>query len=127
MRAIVMVLLAAAGLAGCSRNAGDQPKVLLDAILMDGTGRPPIASSIVVVQHGVVTALGERSQTPIPSDGVEFRLPGKFVFPSDPSAPLHVGGPANLLIVNVNPASDPDYAKKTTGRMTNGHWDQYPQ
>ncbi|MGC4051034.1 MAG: hypothetical protein QM757_16845 [Paludibaculum sp.] len=127
MRGIVIVLLAVAGLAGCHRNSGEQPKVLLDAILMDGTGRPPIAGSIVVVQHGVVTALGEKSAHPAPADGVEFRLPGQFIFPSDPSVPLRVGGPANLLIVKVNPASDPDYGKKTSGRMTNGHWDQYPQ
>ncbi|MGJ5820509.1 hypothetical protein [Paludibaculum fermentans] len=127
MRGLVMVLVAAACLGGCRRNAGDQPKVLLDAILMDGSGRPPVSGSVVVVHNGVVTALGEKSQTQIPSDGVLFHVQGKFIFPADPSAPLRVGGPANLLIVNVNPASDPEYAKKTSGRMTNGHWDQYPQ
>ncbi|QOY87015.1 hypothetical protein [Paludibaculum fermentans] len=127
MRGLVIVLLAAACLGGCRRNAGEQPKVILDAILMDGSGRPPVSSSVVVVQDGVVKAFGDRAQTPIPPDGVEFHVPGKFIFPSDPAAPLRVGGPANLLIVKVNPASDPDYAKKTSGRMTNGHWDQYPQ
>ena len=30
------------------------------------------------------------------------------------------------MIVNVNPAVDPDYAKKTHGRMQSGRWIQYP-
>ncbi|WP_321473189.1 hypothetical protein [uncultured Paludibaculum sp.] len=128
MRGLVIVtLVLAACLCGCGRNADDAPKVLLDAVLMDGSGRPPVAGAIVVVKNGRVLALGDKSTISVPPDGVLFHLQGKFIFPSDPSVPLQEGGPANLLIVNVNPASDPEYARKTSGRMTDGHWDQYPQ
>lgn len=127
MRLKVLALLAlATGLAGC-RNRGDQPKVLLDAVLMDGTGHPPVSDSIVIVKDGRVQLMGAREGVELPRNGVLFHLNGKFIFPSDPATPLAVGGPANLLIVNVNPASDPEYARKTSGRLTDGHWDQYPQ
>lgn len=124
--AVIAVFALSACLGACGRR-GDQPKVLLNAVLMDGTGRPPVSDSIVVVKDGKVLALGGKDQHPVPADGVLFHLQGKFIFPSDPAVPLKVGGPANLLIVRVNPASDPEYAKKTSGRMTDGHWDQYPQ
>ena len=93
---------------------------------MDGTGRPPTPNAVVVVRDATIAALGPAAEVPIPPAATVFQAPGKYVFPSDLSVPLTRGGPADLLIVNVNPALDPDYAAKTHGRMRGGRWTQYP-
>ena len=127
MNRCLLLALAPAVLCSCMNSPESEPKLLLGATLMDGSSRPPVADAVVVVKEGRITAMGAASDVQLPEQGTRFQFQGKFIFPLDPAAPLTVGGPADLVVTNVNPATDPDYALKTTGRMEAGRWIKYPQ
>jgi imidazolonepropionase-like amidohydrolase len=122
-RAVVGVLLLAA--AGCGGGAPAQ--AIVGATLMDGTPDPPVADAVVVVRHGRIAALGPRAATPVPEGAARIAGEGRFVFPLEPDKPLVRGGPADLLLLAVNPAADPDYESKVVGRMVNGLWVKFPR
>ena len=126
MRLSLALLLLLALLGGCSRSGPQPVKVIVGATLMDGTGRPPVADAVVVVVDSLIFDLGDAASVKIPAQATVFQARGKYVFPSDLNQPLARGGPADLLIVDVNPALDPGYEKKTHGRMRLGRWIQYP-
>jgi hypothetical protein len=111
-------------LAGCGERPGRY--AIVGATLMDGTARPPITPSVVLVDHGVVTAMGAAGEVEIPASARVIQGRGRFVFPLKLDQPLAVDGPADLILCNVSPARDPDYMKKTSGRMESGRWTQYP-
>ena len=114
-------------LAGCLTSADDPPQVITGALLIDGTVRPPVPDAVVIVSRGRIRAMGPRTEVPVPEQGRLIEARGRILFPADPAQPLRVGSDANLLLLSVNPAVDPDYLKYVTGRMQNGRWVQYPQ
>ncbi|MBI5280893.1 MAG: hypothetical protein HY858_04360 [Candidatus Solibacter usitatus] len=124
---LIAVLVAAAALAGCSRRSEYPVCAVRGVTLMDGTGRPPIAPATVVVREGKVAAMGESPSVTIPPEATVFDGTGKYIFPLDPGVPLRVGGAADLLLLKVNPAVEPGYAKMVAGKMQDGRWIQYPQ
>jgi hypothetical protein len=111
-------------LAGCGERPGRY--AIVGATLMDGTALPPVAPSVVLVDHGIITAMGARGTIEIPASARVIYATGRFVFPLKLDQPLAVEGPADLILCNVNPARDPDYLKKTSGQMEAGRWTQYP-
>jgi len=111
---------------GCSRNT-DRVTAITGATLMDGSSRPPVTPATIVIRGRVIEAMGPAAEVPVPAGAVRFDAREKYVFPADAAAPLAPGGEADLIITRVNPATDPDYAKKTTGRMQGGVWIQYPE
>lgn len=122
----VYLLLLALCLGGCSR--GDQNiQAILGATLIDGTPNPPVSPANVIVRRGRVAAAGPAADVPVPADANRIPASGLFVFPLDPREPIRVGADANLLILNVNPAVDPDYLKHVTGQMKIGLWMKYPR
>ena len=44
------------------------PRVIIGGTLIDGTGRPPIKDSVIVVKDEWIIAVGKRGQVKIPSD-----------------------------------------------------------
>lgn len=118
--AAVTVIL---GLAGCDFLYHERAVYAIEgATLMDGNALPPIAPAVVVVEDGKITAMGPAASVAIPSQAQHIDGRGKFVFPMSLSQPLKVGGPADLIVCNVNPARAPDYRKYIFGRMDNGRW-----
>lgn len=124
MRLIAVIVLLAAG---CGSRVESAPQAITGVLLIDGTIRPPTAGATILINRGKVEAMGPGSQVRVPPG--YHRIDGKHrvLFPSDPTQPLREGGEANLLLLNVNPALDPDYLKKVTGRMEGGRWLQFPQ
>jgi hypothetical protein len=119
----VIVLLAA----GCGSRVQSAPQAITGVLLIDGTVRPPVANATVLINRGKVEAMGPAAQLRIPAGYHRIDAKGRVVFPSDSAQPLRTGGEANLVLLNVNPALDPDYLKKVTGRMEGGRWLQFPQ
>ena len=117
------VVVAMAGLAGCDFLYHQRAVYAIEgATLMDGNVPPPIVPAAVVIEDGKITAMGPESEVDIPRNAWRIDGRGKFVFPMSVSQPLKAGGPADLILCNVNPARDPDYKRKIAGRMENGRW-----
>ncbi len=55
--------------------------VLIGATLIDGTGRPPITDSAVVIEGDRITAAGARSRVAIPQGATVVDATGKYVLP----------------------------------------------
>jgi len=71
-------------LAGLSRTiAGEQRGVLAitGATLIDGTNRPPVRDSVILVEDGRIRAVGSQADVKIPAGARRFDARGKFVLP----------------------------------------------
>ena len=49
--------------------------------LIDGTGRPPIDNSVIVIEAGRFKAIGRSGEIPIPADAQVIDISGKTVLP----------------------------------------------
>jgi len=49
--------------------------------LIDGTGRPPIEDSVIVIETGRFLAVGRRGEVPIPADAQVIEVRGKTILP----------------------------------------------
>jgi len=65
--------------------------VLKGALLIDGTGRPPIADSVVVIVGGKIRAAGSAGQVSIPKDADVHDLTGKTIMPALVNLHGHLG------------------------------------
>jgi imidazolonepropionase-like amidohydrolase len=94
-------------LAGC--KPPEQPVVtsIVGAVLLDGTGGPPISDSVVTIENGRIRAVGPRASLLVPPDAQKIDGAGKFVAP----APIDVlrlrAGDAHPGYTIVRPG-DPD-------------------
>ncbi len=68
-------------LGGC--KPPEQPVVtcIVGAVLMDGTGGPPISGSVVTIENGRVRAAGPRTGLLVPPEAVKIDGAGKFIVP----------------------------------------------
>jgi hypothetical protein len=124
---LILAALLICVLPGCRPASHSVPQAITGAMLIDGTARPPIANAVVLIERGRIRAMGPVGEVRIPKEYNRIDARDRFLFPALIAEPLRVGGDANLLVLTVNPALDPDYLKKVTGQMEDGRWVQYPQ
>jgi imidazolonepropionase-like amidohydrolase len=93
----------------------EQPAVtsIVGAVLIDGTGGPPISDSVVTMENGRIRAVGSRSSLLVPPEAQKIDGAGKFVAP----VPIDVlqrgaGGPAYTVIHPGDPDSVLDHARR---------------
>jgi|SRR5580658_7989 imidazolonepropionase-like amidohydrolase len=95
----------------------EQPAVtsIVGAVLIDGTGGPPISNSVVTIENGRIRAVGSRTNLPVPPEAQKIDGAGKFVTP----APIDVlgrsagGGPPGYTVVRPgDPNSALDQARR---------------
>jgi len=69
-------------LAGC--KPPEQPAVtsIVGAVLIDGTGGPPISDCVVTIESGRIRAVGSRASLLVPPEADKIDGAGKFVMPS---------------------------------------------
>lgn len=121
-------MLLAAMLCLCACERGDLAvQAIESATLIDGTPQPPISPANIVVRRGRIERAGPAGTTPIPTGAERIAGSGLFVFPLDPLVPIQPGADANLVLLDVNPALEPDYLKHVVGRMEIGRWTKYPR
>ena len=82
--ALVLVLSATAKL-----HAQDQPLVVDGATLIDGTGRPPVADAVVVMEAGRIKAAGPRGSVTVPPGAKVVNGRGKTLLPGLIDAHIH--------------------------------------
>ena len=76
-------------LAGCGGAAPDENAAheeagglaLVGAQLIDATGAPPVADSVVVVRDGRIVSAGPRDTTPVPAGAETLDVTGKTIMP----------------------------------------------
>jgi imidazolonepropionase-like amidohydrolase len=71
-------------------------KVLKNFTLIDGTGRPPAASSAMIVDNGRVTWIGPAAQLKPPAAAETVDLTGNFVMPGIINLHGHIGNTVDL-------------------------------
>jgi hypothetical protein len=59
----------------------EQLLVVQGGKLIDGTGRPPIEDSVIVIEAGRFLAVGRRDEVPIPADAQVIDVRGKTILP----------------------------------------------
>ena len=64
--------------------------------LIDGTGRPPVASAAMVIVDGRVTWVGPQVQLKVPAGAQVTHLAGKFVMPGIINLHGHLGNTLDL-------------------------------
>ena len=92
-------------LAGCGEGAapGDGPAeaaggiALVGAQLIDATGAPPVADSVVVVRDGRIADAGPRATTPVPAGAEVLDVAGRTIIPGLVNLHVHYrGGPQEI-------------------------------
>jgi imidazolonepropionase-like amidohydrolase len=72
------------------------PTAFIGATLIDGTGRPAIDSSVILVANGRVIAVGRNGSVDIPRAAERIALTGKFIVPGFINSHGHVNTPDDL-------------------------------
>jgi imidazolonepropionase-like amidohydrolase len=74
---------------GACASAGANPVLhepdgitaLVGAVVWDGTGAPPIADAVVVMEKGTIAGVGPREGTPIPEGATVVDVSGRYIVP----------------------------------------------
>jgi imidazolonepropionase-like amidohydrolase len=95
----------------------EQPVVIsiVGAVLMDGTGGPPISDSVVTIENGRIRAVGARASLPVPAEAEKIDGAGKFVTPAVVDVLRRrdgAGGPGYTLVRPGDPDSALDQARR---------------
>src|SRR5690349_5013903 len=69
--------------AGCSFAASAQPRLLVleGGTLIDGTGKPPVADAVIVVDGNRIRSVGAKEQLSYPATASIVHLQGRTVLP----------------------------------------------
>ena len=78
---LTSMIFAAAFISGCTVGAQTRPLVIQGATLIDGTGRPALTDSVVIVQDGRFQAVGKRGEVSIPQGSEVIDAKGKTILP----------------------------------------------
>src|SRR5947209_4688789 len=79
---ILTALTLALALCGCKPAEDTRMKAVIGAVLMDGSGGPPLTNSVVVTAGDHVRAAGAASTVPIPAEADKIDGSGKFLIPA---------------------------------------------
>jgi hypothetical protein len=117
----ITILAALLEMCSCSGLAPKEvippPKVILGATLIDGTGRPPIVNSIVIVLVATASA-----GVTIPEKAEITNAVGLYVTPVNTGSRLEYGAPADLLLLQANPLDNPLILSNPMRVMKTGEW-----
>ncbi len=69
-------------LSGCGSSGRPPIQVLIGAELIDGTGRPPVRPSVVVIAGSRIRAVGDQQRTPVPAGSEKMDTRGMFIVPA---------------------------------------------
>lgn len=117
----VLALLASCG------NSTETPakppaKVIVGGTLIDGTGRPPIADSLIVIEKGKVVMAGSAKELKAPEGALRTNATGLYITPTYTGARLEFGASADLFLVQGNPIENPLVLMNPMRVMKAGEW-----
>jgi imidazolonepropionase-like amidohydrolase len=83
--------LAALLLFGCKPPEESVQKAIIGAVLIDGTGGPPLSNSVVIIAGSRIRAVGSRANMPIPAGVDKIDGTGRFLVPGLIDLHVHLG------------------------------------
>src|SRR5262249_35154552 len=72
--------------------SAQQATAIVGGTLIDGTGRPPVPNSVVVIEGELIKAAGPAGSVPVPAGARVIRAEGKYVLPGLIDTHMHIGG-----------------------------------
>lgn len=138
-------------LTACAPPEADRFQAIIGAVLIDGTGAPPLPYAVVVIDGDTIRAVGDQARTPIPPGARKIRGEGKYVVPAlvdresrapapvslaghgsaleaiaaatrETATPVEPGRPANLMLVAADPLENLENLRKVDRLMLAGRW-----
>ena len=110
MKSLSLKMLGAIGgvLISASTVAAQGVLVLEGGTLIDGTGRAPVADSVIVAQGNRITAVGRRGEVQIPASANVIRVNGRTILPGLVDTHVHLRDwhPPLLLAYGVTTMGD---------------------
>jgi imidazolonepropionase-like amidohydrolase len=135
----------------CAPPDAGRYQAIIGALLIDGTGAPPVPISVVVTDGARIRAVGDQMHTRIPAGSQKIRGEGKCLLPAlveratrrpleipleghatpleaiaaatrAHATPIAPGQPADLMLVAGNPLEDPGSLKRLERLMLGGVW-----
>jgi len=88
---VIVVCVACASAGGQTAQTKVAPVVFKGARLIDGTGRPPIENSVVVIEGKQIVAAGKAGAVTIPKDADVHDVTGKTIMPAIINLHGHLG------------------------------------
>ncbi len=85
---ISLILLPACQKAETHPAAGNAI-VLMDGLLIDGTGAPAVYDAVVVIQDGLISDIGGMAEVRIPAESLRIDVSGKSILPGFINAHVH--------------------------------------
>ena len=90
LRAIIVnaiIAFAASGAVGVA--SAQQPIAIVDVTVIDGTGRPALAGMTVLLENGMISAVGESAAVAVPADARRIDGGGKHLLPGFIDSNVH--------------------------------------
>jgi imidazolonepropionase-like amidohydrolase len=112
-RALVVLVLAF--LFGCKPPEESLQKAIIGAVLIDGTGGPPLSNSVVIVAGSRIRAVGNRANMPIPAGVEKINGAGKFLVPGLIDLHIHPGSHGGPVFKAA------DYTRERIGQNLNAY------
>ncbi len=75
-----------------------QPLAIVGGTVIDGTGAPPIANAVVLLDSGRISAIGRVDEIAIPDGALRVDAKGKYVIPGLMDANVHLALSHNLSL-----------------------------
>lgn len=64
-----------------AQNPSAGPIVLMNGTLVDGTGADPIPNAAIVIENGLIAAVGPAAEIPLPDDATVIDVEGQMILP----------------------------------------------
>lgn len=107
-----LAIISLCGLLGAQTTT--RPIVLKGAILIDGTGQPPVKDSVLVIERDEISAAGKSGSVRIPKDADVRDVSGKVIMPTLVALHAHLG-----LSINGVDSAGGNYSEENVIRQLN--------
>ena len=114
------VLLALALFAGCKAPEESHSIAILGAVLIDGTGGPPLTNSMVLISGARIRGAGPASTVPIPAQADKINGGGRFVVPTPIAIAPTIQGRDEAAMTHAREALQPVICRIAT--MADAEW-----
>jgi imidazolonepropionase-like amidohydrolase len=120
MRNLATLVLALLVSSGCKAPEESHSKAILGAVLIDGSGGPPLSNSIVVTAGDRIRGAGPLSTIPIPAQADKINGAGRFLVPALVTVNPNIQGRDEAALAKAREAGAPAIGRVAT--LADAEW-----